>query len=295
MIHTIDLKFQGLSDNIAAFVVESPDGPILVETGPHSTLPQLRAGIAAAGFRAEDIRHVFLTHIHLDHAGSAWWFARQGAQIYVHPKGARHLASPERLMESARRIYQEQMDTLWGEMHPIPAEQITEVADQQAIELGGGTHMRAHHTPGHAVHHIAWQWGDQLFTGDVAGVRIHGGMVIPPCPPPDINLEDWKQSIERIKTLAPRELYLTHFGPYPYEVSHLDELAARLIRWADWMRPYYEAGQSVTEVTPKFQQMVKREMEESGLTKAEIAQYEAANPGWMSVAGLLRYWKVTTD
>ncbi|RMF02445.1 MAG: MBL fold metallo-hydrolase [Bacteroidetes bacterium] len=292
MIHTIDLHFQGLAENIATFLVETPGGPILVETGPHSTLAQLQAGIVAAGYQAEAIRHVFLSHIHLDHAGAAWWFAQQGAQVYVHPKGARHLASPERLMESARRIYQDKMDELWGEMHPIPAAQITETAHQQAIELGDNKAMIAHHTPGHAVHHIAWQWQDVLFTGDVAGVRIHGGLVIPPCPPPDIQLTDWKNSIQLIKTLAPRTLYLTHFGPYEYTLSHMEELEQRLDKWADWMHPYFVEGASVAEVTPKFQRMVRAEMEASGLSASEIAQYEAANPAWMSVAGLLRYWKV---
>ncbi|MEO0725332.1 MAG: MBL fold metallo-hydrolase [Bacteroidota bacterium] len=289
-IHTIDLQFQGLKDNIAAFLVESPAGPFLVETGPHSTLPHLLAGIKAAGYEATDIKHVFITHIHLDHAGAAWWFAQQGAKVYVHPRGSKHLGSPERLMESARRIYLDKMDELWGEMNAIDPARIQEVAHEEIINIGD-LKVRALHTPGHAVHHIAWRIGDIIFTGDVAGVRINQGMVIPPCPPPDIHIGDWENSIEILKAQAPRTLYLTHFGPIDYDENHLKELQQRLHKWANWIKPHYEAQRSVMEVTPEFQQMVAQDMIEEGIDEAERNKYEAANPSWMSVAGLMRYWK----
>ncbi len=289
-IHTIDLKFQGLSDNIAAFLVETSSGPVLVETGPHSTLPNLQAGIEAAGFNIEDVKHVFITHIHLDHAGAAWWFAQQGATVYVHPRGSKHLASPERLMESARRIYQDQMDALWGQMNPIDASLIREVAHGEEITFGDTT-VIAHHTPGHAVHHIAWQIDDVIFTGDVAGVRINKGIIIPPCPPPDIHIGDWENSIQLLKQLSPSTLYLTHFGPVPYSEAHLDDLQQRLHMWANWIKPHYKAERSIMEVTPEFQQMVAEDMIAKGIGEDERNKYEAANPSWMSVAGLFRYWK----
>lgn len=290
MIHTIDLAFQGLANNIAAFLVETTAGPVLVETGPHSTLPNLLAGIKAAGFSTDDIKHVFITHIHLDHAGAAWWFAQRGATIYVHPRGSKHLASPERLMESARRIYLDQMDTLWGQMNAIAPEQIREVGHEESIVIGA-TEVKSYHTPGHAVHHIAWGIEDIIFTGDVAGVRINQGMVIPPCPPPDINLADWEASIDILKSLAPSTLYLTHFGPVKYSETHLDDLRSRLHKWANWIKPHYEAERSVMEVTPGFQQMVAEDMIAAGIGEADRNKYEAANPSWMSVAGLFRYWK----
>lgn len=290
MIHTIDLHFQELTGNIAAFLVETSAGPALVETGPHSTLPSLIAGIQKAGYQAEDIQHVFLSHIHLDHAGAAWWFAQQGAQIHVHPRGSKHLASPERLMDSARRIYQDEMDTLWGQMNPIPADQITEVAHEAAFTIGDQI-FKAWHTPGHAVHHIAWQLGENLFTGDVAGVAIAGGIVVPPCPPPDINIEDWHASTQLLRSLTVQRFYLTHFGPVEDLGPHLDQLDERLDRWANWMKPHFEAGNAVAEITPAFQQMVEQELIEGGIDAKGLAQYEAANPSWMSVAGLLRYWK----
>lgn len=290
MIHTIDLKFQGLSENIAAFLIETSEGPVLVETGPHSTLPNLKKGIEQIGFNIEDIKHVFLTHIHLDHAGAAWWFARNGAKIYVHPRGLQHLGSPERLMESARRIYKDRMDELWGEMHPIAEEQLISV-DNEAIFQIGDQSFQAWHTPGHASHHIAWQKGKDLFTGDVAGVSIKGGIVIPPCPPPDINIEYWHQSTQLIRQLDIHNLYLTHYGFVPYSEEHFDQLDKRLSDWANWIKPHFEKGSTYQEVTPLFKAMVLKELKDSGMNKKGQAQYEAANPSWMSVAGLLRYWK----
>ncbi|MEL7221257.1 MAG: MBL fold metallo-hydrolase [Bacteroidota bacterium] len=290
MIHTIDLQFRRISENIAAFLVETPIGPVLVETGPHSTLDQLVTGIEKAGFLADEIKHVFLTHIHLDHAGAAWWFAAKGAKIYVHPRGSKHLASPERLMASAKMIYQDMMDTLWGQMNNIAEANIIVAADQETFELGG-QHMKAWHTPGHAVHHIAWQWGEDLFTGDVAGVRIDQGLVIPPCPPPDINIADWMSSIKKIKHLQPSTLFLTHFGEVPYTEQHLDELEERLNKWANWIKPHFLAQKTIAETTPLFQQMVKEDLMQAGISSDNQAKYEAANPSWMSVAGLFRYWK----
>lgn len=288
MIHTIDLHFRHLPENIAAFLVETSAGPVLVETGPHSTLPKLLEGIETAGYKPSDIQHVYLTHIHLDHAGAAWWFAQEhGATIYVHPRGSKHLAGPERLMASAKQIYQDKMDELWGQMNPIPVTQIVEATHGQTYPGG----LQAWNTPGHAVHHIAWQWGEHLFTGDVAGVRIKGGVVIPPCPPPDIHLAYWEESIKLIRELAPTTMYLTHFGPSAYSEAHFEELLARLHRWANWIRPYAEQGDSVPAVTPLYQQMVDKELSEIGTSADDRARYEAANPGWMSVAGLLRYWK----
>lgn len=290
MVHVIDLHFQGLSQNIAAFLVETDDGPILVETGPHSTLPMLQRGVEMAGYQLKDIQHVFLTHIHLDHAGAAWWFARNGATIYVHPRGSKHLAQPERLMESARRIYQDKMDELWGEMNAIEATQIIEAAHEEQFTIGNKT-IQAWHTPGHAVHHIAWQIGANLFTGDVAGVSINQGVVIPPCPPPDINIEDWKESLGLLKNIQPARFCLTHFGPVAYSEKHLDDLSERLQNWADWIKPYFEQQTSAEEITPLFQEMVKQDLTNSGVDANDMAKYEAANPSWMSVAGLLRYWK----
>ncbi len=291
MITTLDLSFLDIPNAIAAFLLHTSAGPVLVECGPYSTLPHLREALRQQGVPAEDIRHVLVTHIHFDHAGAAWWFARQGATIYLHPKGAPHLAAPERLWESARMIYGDQMEVLWGAIEPIAPERLRTVEDREVVTIGD-TDFMAHHTPGHAVHHIAWQVGDDVLTGDVAGVKIGQGPVVPPCPPPDIMVEDWKSSIARLRALNARRLHLTHYGTITDSSAHLRELETRLTTYAEWMRPYAEKEASVREVLPKFQQYVREDLERNGVDgDAGLKQYEAANPAWMSVSGLLRYWK----
>ncbi len=177
-IHTLDLEFLGIEKSIAIFVVEGPAGLALVESGPASTLPHLQKMLAKNGWEMADFQHVFLSHIHFDHAGAAWAFADQGAKIYVHPRGLPHLAQPEKLYNSARMIYGEDMNRLWGEMRPISESQLHAPEHGEIIEAIG-LRFRAWHTPGHAVHHIAWEVTSPpyeeegvLFTGDVAGVRM---------------------------------------------------------------------------------------------------------------------------
>jgi len=289
-IHTIDLNFQGLSNAVAAFVVETSDGPVLIETGPHSTLPALEQGLEAIGYSMQQVRHVLVTHIHLDHAGAAWAFAESGATIYVHPLGSAHLGNPERLMQSAKMIYQDAMDRLWGEMRPIAPERLKTVEHEEEIIIGD-TVFKAWHTPGHAIHHIAWQLETVAFTGDVGGVRIADGLVAPPCPPPDINVEAWQTSLALLHSLDLSAIYLTHFGRVGEVKGHLDELEQRLLNWAAWMQPYFEQQTNPETITPLFQAFVHEELVASGLDAEALARYELANPSWMSVAGLLRYWK----
>jgi len=289
-MHTLDLHFRGKPHTIAAFVLKTGEGPVLIETGPHSTIQYLEEGLARLDYRLEDVKHVLLTHIHLDHAGAAWAFAERGAGVYVHPAGAHHLVKPEKLLQSAKRIYQDAMDQLWGTMNPIAAEALQQPEDGAVLEIGG-LRIQAWHTPGHAVHHIAWQIEDQLFAGDVAGVKIDEGLVVPPCPPPDINIEAWQRSIQRMRSLNLSRLHLTHFGAVDEVDPHLDMLEKRLTEWAEWIRPYYEQGASVEEVTPKFQAYVQQQLTEHGIEGEQLQQYENANPSWMSVAGLMRYWR----
>lgn len=281
---------QGLSEVIAAFLMETSAGPILFETGPHSTYQHLVSGIQQNGFEISDIRHVFLTHIHLDHAGAAWKLAQHGCKVYVHPLGAKHIADPSRLMASAKRIYKEQMDSLWGRLEPISKENLVIVEDQETIKIGNAP-IKAHHTPGHAIHHITWQIEDNAITGDVAGVKIGNGIVVPPCPPPDINIELWQASIEHLRKLNLSKLYLTHFGQYSDVKIHLDELEQRLLNWANWIKPYWQEKIPAERVIPHFVAFVEQQFLENGMNQQAMAQYDSANPAWMSVAGLMRYWE----
>ncbi len=291
MIEIIDLEFLGYNHAIACFLVETDDGPILIETGPHSTLPNIEKALAAKSYTLKDIQHVFLSHIHLDHAGAAWCFAEHGANIYLHPFGEKHMADPSKLMNSAGRIYKDQMEMLWGQMHPIPNEQLKTMTHGQKVQIGKHT-LTAWHTPGHAVHHIAWQLDDKiLFAGDVAGVKILGGIVVPPCPPPDINVEDWQESIALIQDLNLEKMYLTHYGEVTNIDEHLTQLEENLLSWANWIKPHWEAGSDPKTVTPLFQEFTKKQLLDFGVPKENLYKYEAANPSWMSVTGLLRYWR----
>lgn len=288
-IELIDLHFQHLAHTIGSYLLPTSEGPVLIETGPYSTFDQLKKGIENLGYKIEDIEHVFLTHIHLDHAGAAWAFAEVGANIYLHPFGAKNMEDPSRLMESAKRIYKDKMDELWGDMKAIPANQLIEVEDQQTFNIGGLT-IKSLHTPGHAKHHIAWQVGDVIFTGDIAGVRIDQGPVVPPCPPPDINLEDWKNSIELLKSANPSTLYLTHYSSIENIDEHLNALLNILDSWAKWIKAKMNEGLTNEEMVPLFMEFTAQGLREAGLDEKGIQLYEAANPSWMSVAGLVRYW-----
>lgn len=294
MVQIIDLQFKGLPQAIGSFLLESSEGPLLIESGPHSTYPTLVAKLAIHGYRPADLKAVLLTHIHLDHAGAAWALARAGAPVYVHPAGARHLLQPERLIESARRIYLDQMDALWGEMHPIPEEKLLVVQHGEVLQFGDIS-IQAWHTPGHAIHHIAWEWNGFAFTGDVAGVKIGHGLLAPPCPPPDIQVEDWQASIELLRQRKLTGMYLTHFGLVETVETHLNLLEKNLIEWADWMRPHYYAQTPYDELVTLFSGFVHQQLRACGVDDLGVQQYEAANPSWMSVTGLLRYWKKKLD
>ncbi|PSL04921.1 MBL fold metallo-hydrolase [Cecembia rubra] len=290
-IQIIDLKFLETKDAIASFLIQTEIGPILIESGPESTFSALKKSIEELGFDLKDIQHVLLTHIHFDHAGAAWKLAELGAKIYVHPLGKPHLESPEKLWNSAKQIYVEEMDRLWGQMQPIPENQLIAVKDGEVLEFGT-TRIKSLHTPGHAIHHIAWNFDGNIFTGDVAGVKIDGGPVVPPCPPPDINIEAWKNSLTILKAEKPKALYLTHFGRITEIDSHLNSLSDILEDWANWFKPHYEKGEEQELVIPKFMEYTQSQLKKGGCSETQIQVYEYANPSWMSVAGLYRYWKL---
>jgi glyoxylase-like metal-dependent hydrolase (beta-lactamase superfamily II) len=292
-VHTIDLQFLGLENAVAAYLVEAPEGLIMVETGPYSCFPVLESAIQALGWKISDVREVLLSHIHFDHAGAAWVFAEAGAHVHVHPRGLNHLAAPEKLYLSAKQIYGSEMERLWGSMQPIPLERLSAPNHGVPMELGGLT-CTPYYTPGHAVHHIAWMIGADnpvLFTGDVAGVRINQGLVSPPCPPPDIQVEDWMDSIAAMRALPAETLYLTHYGPVYDKKNHLDALENRLQDWSAWMYPHALEDTPPELIIPAFEAYVTGQLREIGVDDYAIQQYQAANPAFMSVGGLLRYWR----
>ena len=288
MFETIDLQDRA-PNVIAAFVLRTLEGPVLFETGPESRYANLVEGIRALGYQPEQFRHVFVTHIHLDHAGAAWRFAEHGAAIYVHPKGAPHLIDPSKLWNSAARIYGDQMEALWGRMGHVPEAQVRILHDREKVHIGE-REIVVHETPGHANHHHAYQVGNELIAGDVGGIQIGKGPMMPPCPPPEINIEAWQQSLLKLKALNLQRIYLTHFGGFDRVNERLEALEEKLLQWAQWVKQAMLAGQTYEQMVPEFKAYVEGDLRAAGMGDKEVLEYELADPSWMSVQGLMRYW-----
>jgi glyoxylase-like metal-dependent hydrolase (beta-lactamase superfamily II) len=273
----LDLHFQDAERVIASYVLETEDGPALYDCGPSSCVLRLHAALHQRGLQLQDLRHLLLSHVHLDHAGAAGVLVREhpALQVHVSEIGAPHLADPTRLEASARRLYGDTFDTLWGELAPVPQENIRVVGTEV---LG----LECFPSPGHARHHVCYLAGDgTLYAGDAAGVRLQPDRtVLPPTPPPDFDLDEWFRTIDEIEKRRPTRLALVHFGVADDPGLHLAELRQRL---ADWTR---RAGEGVTE--EQFSASARRDVTANG-GDAEI--YERAMPFWQSYAGLERYWE----
>jgi glyoxylase-like metal-dependent hydrolase (beta-lactamase superfamily II) len=292
---TLDLNFQGRPHAIASYLIRPPkgDGAILVESGPGSTLSALQAGLANEGLSPRDVTQVLLTHIHLDHAGAAGWLARQGAEIYVHPVGAPHMINPEKLLASARRIYGDRMESLWGEFLPVPENRLRVVGDGERIVIGNLEFVPIN-TPGHAEHHYAYLFEDICFSGDVGGVRIPGYQYLRvPMPPPELHLERWHESIARLRKETFAHIAPTHFGIYDDPEWHLREVEKGLENAERWLEQTMSEDPSVEveALRQSFTEWMMEEGVEMGLSEDVMRAYELANPPGMSADGLLRYWK----
>lgn len=294
-IHCLDLHFQGLPGVIAAYLLEDAGERILIEIGPTSTLETLIAGLDDIGVDPASISKVLVTHIHLDHAGASGSFIRRfpQAQLYVHEIGSPHMIDPERLLKSAQRIYGDQMDALWGPFEPVPEDNVHTLADGDVVSAGS-RRLRAIYTPGHASHHVVYADEDAgvVFTGDVACARMQGhSYVRPPTPPPDLDLDLWKGSVERIRQIDPRVLYLTHFGPFDDVDSHLRQIEPRLDEWRELLQRDASAGHSREQLIDDLKLHVDHEIMEATNDVGVLERYELATPYFMSVDGFLRYFR----
>lgn len=290
-IITLDLNFQGKKQAIAAYLIEYYDGAILIECGPGSTLKSLQTGLAENNLSLTDVTHVLLTHIHLDHAGAAGYLAQKGAQIFVHPVGAPHMVSPEKLLASAGRIYGDQMNTLWGEFLPVPEDKVTVLHDEEEIKIGNLGFI-AINTPGHAEHHYAYLFEDICFSGDAGGVRIPGFPYLRvPMPPPELNLERWRKSIQKLKKLNFKRIAPTHFGIFDNPEWQLDEILKGLGEASRWLDAAMVNSPSIEELRGLFINFIEDQGRAAGLSEDVIQSYRLANPLSMSADGLYRYWK----
>lgn len=294
----LDTFYQGEPGVIASYLLTGRAGLGLVDVGSAASVEEVLSGVRAAGFDPRDIQHLVLTHIHLDHAGAAGTLTRllPHAQVYVHRVGAPHLIDPSKLLSSAQRIYGDRMQTLWGHMEPVPAERLTILDDGADLAVGDRT-LHAIYTPGHAIHHLAYHDAAHaaVFAGDVAGVRLEGmGFVRPPTPPPDLDLEDWNASLDRLAALDLRTLYLPHFGPAGDIPAHFEQLRKRLAHWGQILLPGIRAGKSDEALAADLAAHTDPEiarLASSGATNDAVHRYELATNYLMSAQGYVRYYR----
>jgi glyoxylase-like metal-dependent hydrolase (beta-lactamase superfamily II) len=290
-IYPLDLCFQNALEAIAAFLVIGPGGPVLVETGPGSTVPALERELARFGLSPTDVRDVLVTHIHLDHAGASGWWARQGARIHVHHVGAPHLVDPSKLLASAQRIYGEMMEPLWGEFLPVPPERVQALNDGDAIEVGGLKFV-ALDTPGHARHHMVYRLGDVAFTGDLAGIRLSGRPYVRmPTPPPEFDLAAWQASLARVRAEKFARLYLTHFGPVDDVDAHWTTVENLLNEVVERVGNELKNGAERDAIIERFTAWEEGRQNAAGLDTDDRTRYAGVGPIGMSVDGLIRYWR----
>ena len=272
-LRLIDLHFGGAPHAIGVYLVDTDDGPALFDCGPASTLAALEAGLADHGLALTDVRHLLLSHIHLDHAGAAGPLVRRlpGLTVWVSEIGRPHLVDPSRLERSARRLYGDLFDPLWGELAPVPEENVR-------VAAGDVLGWDAFPTPGHAVHHVSYERDGTVLAGDAAGVRMPGaGYVLPVSPPPDIDVEGWHATVAAIRARDPQRLALIHFGVHEDVTTHLDRLEAELDRWAE------RVGGGMEQ-----EEFIAAARADAG---ADADLYDRVAPLWQSWQGMRRYWE----
>jgi glyoxylase-like metal-dependent hydrolase (beta-lactamase superfamily II) len=273
-IQEVDLHHCGVPHAICTFV--DLDEGWLVDPGPEVSHGTLLAALP------EDFvpKTILLTHIHFDHAGATGRLLERwpDAEVWVHERGAKHLIDPERLVASATRIYGDDFARLWGEVVPIAAKNVKALT---GIESLPG--FQVQYTPGHASHHVSYLHDatGTAFTGDVAGIRVAGGPIFPPTPPPDIDIDLWQESIDLIQSWAPQQLAVTHFGTHGDVDEHLDELREGLSTWSEIARHTNADG---------YAQHVRAFIEREVTDPVTRGAYEQANPPATLWAGMDRYW-----
>jgi glyoxylase-like metal-dependent hydrolase (beta-lactamase superfamily II) len=276
-IEPIDLHHQA-PGIVGCYLLETNGGPTLFDCGPTVSIPHLKAGLAERGLDLMDIRHLLLSHIHLDHAGAAGVLVRQNPWLQVHVSeiGAPHIVDPAKLEASARRLYGPVFDDLWGELAAVPAENVHVVGDRI---LG----LECFPTPGHASHHVSYLDDDgTLYAGDAAGVRLEGArFVMPPCPPPEFDLEAWEQSIAEIERRLPARLALIHFGLFDDLQEHLASLRDTLARW----------GERVEDGMDEDAFIAAARFDVAQTDPELVDEYQRAGPYWHHYRGIERYWR----
>jgi len=294
----VDLTFLGRPEIIATAILHGAPGVALIDPGPATTLDTLTTALTRKGIRFDDVRQILVTHIHLDHAGAVGSIVEKHPhiEVIVHERGATHLADPAKLLKSAGRLYGQDMERLWGDVKPVPAERLRAVAGGETLDIAG-REIKVAYTPGHASHHVSYfdTAAGVAFVGDTAGIRRGSGTyVMPPTPPPDIDIEAWHESERKILSWDPDTLFLTHFGPFQGARQHMHGMFGNLSDWSRIVRRLI-ADESRTEEDREtaFVDEVFAEIRRQ-VGDAEADSYTKAGGLHYSWQGLSRYWRKRT-
>ena len=284
----VDTLLGGWERVTAGYLLEGP-APALVETGSQSSVPALLAALADVGLGPDDLASIVVTHIHLDHAGGVGDVARAfpNATVYVHEKGARHLADPSRLVDSAAMVYGDLLDTLYGRLDPTPAERIHVPADGDEIEIGPDRRLTVVDSPGHAKHHMALHDSQSgiIFVGDAVGVRLpDAGVLRPSSPPPDFDLDQALHSLQRFAARSPAGIALAHYGLVPDHETVLEEAADTLQQWAHVAEQAWREGR---DIAAALEEAFAADM--TGVSEEHREKLETLNGVHSNAAGLKRW------
>ena len=294
-ISYIDLNFCDTPKAIATGVYAGDGGAVLIDPGPGSCIDTLRASLAAQGIGVGDIESILITHIHLDHAGATGLLVRDNPRIrvFVHEKGAPHVVDPSKLINSANQLWGiEGVARLWGQVIPVSESNLQVLGERARITAGGRT-FDVRYTPGHASHHVSY-FDDRsglVWAGDTAGLRFTSKVfTLPPTPPPDIDLEAWRDSLAKIRGWKPETVFITHFGPYAGAAAHLDHIETSLRDVAEMARRAIQTDAADEAKYERFKEDVFAYVR-SAVDEQEMRPLEFVGPLEFNWRGLVRYWK----
>ncbi|MGO8978714.1 MAG: MBL fold metallo-hydrolase [Streptosporangiaceae bacterium] len=294
-VYQIDTRMAGYEGITAGYLIRG-DRPCLVETGTGPSAPVVRDALAALGVGPDDLATVVVTHIHLDHAGGTGDIATMfpAAQVVVHELGARHLADPSRLMASARMVYGDQLDVLFGTLLPTPPERIRTVERTGVVDLGGGRRLESHYSPGHARHHVGLidSLSGDLYVGDAAGIYVQEtGDMRPATPPPDFDLQVALNSLRTFAALQPTRLLFSHYGPVSTVAEALERSAAEISVWVEETRRARGAGMDLDHAAAMVAERTRQRYAilAEDADPALAVKYERISGTAANVAGIMRW------
>ena len=294
-VYQIDTRMAGYHGITAGYLIRS-ERPCLVETGTAPSAPVVRDALAGLGVGRDDLATVVVTHIHLDHAGGVGDIAAMfpGADVVVHERGARHLADPSRLMASARMVYGDDLDDLFGALAPTPADRIRSVDLTGVVDLGGGRRLDSHYSPGHAKHHVGLidSVSGDLYVGDAAGIYIpETGDQRPATPPPDFDLDVALASLRMFAALEPSRLLFSHYGPVDAVAEALERSAEEIRLWVAETRQARRAGLDLDHAVAMVAERTRERYAifEPGADPELAAKYNRVAGAESNVSGIMRW------